>query len=431
MLRGSNVNSSLSKVAQTMASRVLRLLLATVTGVLLARTLQPEGRGTYAIIATAAATAIVMGHFSIEQTQISLWADQARRHCLAVNGLFLGLILGIVTALVGMMLTLLGAMPTTSPLLYLALLAVPFGVMTTNLRGIALLRSEVGVVNRATVAAGLIQCLPLLVLIAIGNVTVASVVVCWTISITVPSLILIRALRLRPLRGGGRLACRQLALGSRYHVGVVAFNLLLTVDILLLHALDSAAAVGIYTVAVTVLELARIPAEAITQVALPQQASSDMNDAAQVTARIIRLSLLLSAAFIGVLAALSPTVIPLLYGQSYAGCVAPLLVLAPGMIALFLTRPVEQYLVRLGRPISMTAIPVGAAAANILLNLALIPRWGVVGAALSSTITYVLMAALEISWFARSAGIPKSALLPRPATMRSALDPYVRSESIS
>nr|WP_203951384.1 polysaccharide biosynthesis C-terminal domain-containing protein [Planotetraspora mira] len=410
---------------------MLRLLLATVTGVLLARTLQPEGRGTYAIIATAAATAIVMGHFSIEQTQISLWADRARRHCLAVNGLLLGLILGTVAALVGMMLTLLGAMPTTSPLLYLALLSVPFGVMTTNLRGIALLRSEVGVVNRATVAAGLIQCLPLLVLIAIGNVTVASVVVCWTISITVPSLILIRALGLRPLRGGGRLAFHQLALGSRYHVGVVAFHLLLTVDILLLHALDSAAAVGIYTVAVTVLELARIPAEAITQVALPQQASSDMNDAAQVTARIIRLSLLLSAAFIGVLAALSPTLIPLLYGQSYAGCVAPLLVLAPGMIALFLMRPVEQYLVRLGRPISMTAIPVGAAAANILLNLVLIPRLGAVGAALSSTITYVLMAALEISWFARSAGIPKSALLPRPATMRSALDPYVRSESIS
>ncbi|GAA4584382.1 flippase [Planotetraspora phitsanulokensis] len=431
MFRSSHVNSSLSKVAQTMASRVLRLLLATVTGLLIARSLQPEGRGTYAIIATTAGMAMVIGHFSVEQTQMSLWEEPKRRHRLSANGLLLGLALGTATALVAMTLTFLGVMPTTSPLLYLALLAVPFGVMTTNLRSIALLRSEVGLANRATVAAALTQCLPLLFLIATGNVTVTSVVVCWTISMAVPSLIFIRALSLRPLRGGGRLACRQLALGSRYHVGVVAFHLLLTVDILLLHALDSATAVGLYTVAVTVLELARIPAEAITQVALPGQAAGTMSDAAEVTARTIRLSLLLSAAFVGMLAALSPTLIPLLYGQAYAGSVAPLLVLAPGMIALFLMRPVEQYLVRLGRPISMTAIPACAVAANVLLNVALIPQWGAVGAALSSTVTYVLMAALEISWFARSAGIPMSALLPHPATMRSALDPQVEPESIS
>lgn len=430
MLRTPELSSSQNKVMQAVASRVIRVLLAAVTGVLIARTLQPEGRGTYAIIATMAGTAIVIGHFSVERTQISLWADEARRYRLAVNSLLLGLILGSLTAIVGMMLALAGVMPTTSPLLYLALLAVPFGAVTTNLRGIALLRSEMGVVNRATVVSALTQCLPLMILTVTGNVTVTSVIVWWTISMTVPSLLFIQKLRFPSLRGEMRLACHQLALGSRYHVGLVAFHLLLTVDVLLLHALDSATAVGLYTVAVTVLDLARIPSEAIAQVALPRQAGGDLSDAAQVTARTIRLGLLLSVAFIGMLAVASPTLIPLLYGQSYAGSVAPLLALAPGMVALFLMRPVEQYLVRLVRPIAMTAITVCGVAANVLLNLVWIPRWGAVGAALASTVTYIAMAALEISWFALSAGIPKSSLLPCLADVRSVLEPLANPKTI-
>jgi O-antigen/teichoic acid export membrane protein len=281
----------------------------------------------------------------------------------------------------------------------------------------------VSAVNRASVAAALVQCLPLIALTAAGDITVTNVVVWWTISMTVSPVMLVTALRPIPLRGDLRLAGRQLALGSRYHIGLVAFHLLMTVDVLLLNTLSSAAAVGIYTVAVTLLELARIPAEAITQVALPKQAGGHMRDAALVTARTFRLSALLSAAFVGVLAAAAPLLVPRLYGQSYAGSVAPLLTLAPGMVALFLMRPVEQYLVRLGRPIVMTAVPVGAVLTNVLLNLALIPRWGAVGAAAASTIAYILMATLEVVWFARSAKIPMSALTPRPADVLSALRP--------
>ncbi|MBB6351301.1 O-antigen/teichoic acid export membrane protein [Nonomuraea muscovyensis] len=410
---------SLRAVSRTVASRTMRLMLATLTGMLIARTLQPEGRGVYAVIATTAGMTMVLGHLSIEKSQIALWAERDRHPGLTSNSMVLGLVLGALAALAALAVTVRGVIPTASPLMAVALIAVPFGVAAINLNGIALLRSRVDIVNRGTLAAALTQCLPLLLLMAVGELTVTSVVVCWTISIIVPFALHMRASRPLPLRWDGGLARRQLAIGGRYHAGRVAFHFLLTLDVLLLNALASTAAVGIYTVAVTVLALTRIPSDAIAQVVLPFQAGEDARDADRVTARTLRLNLILSAGVIGTLAVAAPLLIPLVYGEAFAGSVAPLWALAPGAIALALIRLVEQHLVRLARPIGMTMIAICALGANVALNLLLIPRWGAVGAALASSATYVPMAVLEIAWFARSARIPMRELLPRPADVRS------------
>ncbi|WP_113701584.1 lipopolysaccharide biosynthesis protein [Nonomuraea lactucae] len=417
---------SVRAVAGTVASRTLRLLLATLTGMLIARTLQPEGRGVYAVIATTAGMTMVLGHLSIEKSQIALWTDRARHAGLTSNSLVLGLVLGALAALAGLAVTLCGVIPTQSSLMAVALIAVPFGVAAINLNGIALLRSRVDIVNRGTLAAALIQCVPLLLIMAVSELTVTSVVVCWTISIIVPLVLHLRASRPLPLRCDGPLARRQLGIGGRYHAGRVAFHFLLTLDVLLLNALSSTAAVGIYTVAVTVLALTRIPSDAIAQVVLPRQAGEDARDADRITARTLRLNLVMSAAVIGALAAASPWLIPLVYGESFEGSVLPLWALAPGAVALTLIRLVEQHLVRLARPIGMTAIAVAALAANVLLNLLLVPHWGAVGAALASSATYIPMAALEIAWFARSARIPLRDMLPRLADLRSVSRRLVR-----
>ena len=419
--------SSLATVVQSVASRVAVFALAAVTGVLIAHTLQPAGRGCCASIATRGSRAIVLGDVAVERRQGSLWADDARRPFLTAHALVLGLLLGAVTAATSIALTLLGLMPTRSPLLCLALLAVPFGVATVNLTGIALLRSRVGCVNAGTVTAALVQCVPLMLLTLAGRLTVAAVITCWTVSVTVNFLVLLRGLRPFPSGRDPRLACRQLALGGRFHPGLVAFHLLMNCDVLLVNALDSVSAVGLYTVAVTLLYQTRMPAEVITQLALPRQATGDLRGAGEVTARTLRLNLVVSSVFIGALAAASPVLIPLVYGRSFTGSVAPLLALAPGTVALTLLHPVEQYLVRLARPVTMTSVAAGALGANVALNVALIPVWGATGAGLVSTVTYSLLALLEICGFVRSAGLPPSSLVPRAADVRSVLAPLTRA----
>lgn len=414
-------------VAGVLASRMARLALGAATGVLIARTLQPEGRGVYAVITTAAGTAIFLGHFSLERSQIALWPDASRHRRLITNALVLGMVIGSVAALAALAVVSAGGSAGELFLWAMALLAVPFGTASVNLTNILLLQSRTATVNWSTTVAALTQCVPILALMAAGRVTVASVVVCWAVSTAVPFLFVVRALWPVSLRCEKGLVRHQLSLSGRYHAGHVAFILLLNVDVLLLDAMDSAAAVGLYTVAVTLMGLARIPAEAITQVVLPQQAVSGADEAGQVTARTLRVTFLVSAVLIGMVAAAAPWAVPLVYGQAFAASVVPLLVLAPGAVALTLMRPAEQYLVRLGRPMTMTAICWGSLAVNLLLNLVMIPRWGAAGAALASTVAYTLMAVLEMAWFLRTARVPVSRLVPRLTDLRwGAAPPSVR-----
>ncbi|WP_371784568.1 lipopolysaccharide biosynthesis protein [Streptosporangium subroseum] len=419
MPRVPSMSVTLTGAVQTTASHLLRLTLAALTGVLIARTLQPEGRGVYAMIATTGGIAIVIGSLSIGRSQIALWPDGARHRTLTGNGLLLGLILGVASALVTLAIVIT-FVPLTAPhLLVVALLAVPFGVAAVNLNGIALLRSRIGLANRTVVASALVLNVPVLVLAAIGHLTVTAVVVCWTAAIAVPFWLLLGPLGLRAMRVEAALARRQLALSCRYHVGVVASHLLLSADIFLLSALVSPAEVGLYTVGTAFLTFARVPADAVTQIALPRQAIPDERAARDVTARVLRVNLLISSTLVGTLAIVSPVLIPLLYGAAFARSVAPLLLLAPGVIALSLIRPVEQYLVRLGRPMTMTAIAFGALATNLALNAVLIPRWGARGAALSATVSYTAMLAAEVVWFARAASAGVRELLPQVSDLRS------------
>ncbi|WP_259400819.1 lipopolysaccharide biosynthesis protein [Microbispora sp. H13382] len=425
MTGGGAGNGSLRKLPQTMMSQAAPLVLAAVAGVLLSRCLQPEGRGIYATVTTTAGTALVVGHLSVGRSQMALWPALERHRPLAGNAAILGLLLGAAAAAAAFVLVTVLHVVAAPHLLAVALLAVPFGVAAVNLRGIALLQSRVGLANRATVLPAVALYVPILLLAVTGTATVTAVVALWAVSTILPFVLFFRPLGL-PAAGEVVLARRQVALSGRYHLGTVAVQLLLTVDVLLLNALTTPAEVGLYTVATSFLSLSRVPTDALAQIVLSRQAVPDETAAREITARVVRLTLLLVSAVVCVLACAAPLVVPLLYGHAFAGSVAPLLALAPGMVPWSLQRPVEQYLVRLGRPMTMNAVAAGALALNLALNAVLIPLWGALGAALASTASYSAMAVVETAWFARAAGLGVADLLPRTRDVRwaySALRP--------
>ncbi|MEV4106458.1 polysaccharide biosynthesis C-terminal domain-containing protein [Nonomuraea sp. NPDC049695] len=421
------MTSAAGVVFRTLVTRAIRLGMSMVTGMLIARILQPEGRGVYAVITTVASATIIVGHLSLEKSQLALWSDRSRHRSLTTNGAILGLVAGAVAALGAILLVPMAGWPGDLWLWALALSAVPFGAAAINLNNILMLQSRMDLLNRKTVCCAFVQCLPILALAALGHVTIMNVVICWAAAVSLPFFLAARALRPISLRWDSDLVRRQLGLSSRYHVGWVAMYLIVnTVDVVLLNAMDSAATVGIYAVAVTLITLTRIPGETISQVVLPEQAASDVDDAKHLTARALRLNLLVSSVVVaGFAGGVSPWLVPLVYGQSFVGSVAPLIALAPGTIALMMVRPLEQHLVRLDRPMTMTMVSITALIANILLNLAMIPLWGAVGAALASTVTYILMAVLQASRFIRSTGLTVRELIPGAADLRSLLRPFI------
>jgi O-antigen/teichoic acid export membrane protein len=410
----------ISQTTRSVAIRLVLVALGGATGIIIARALHPEGRGAYAIVVAIATAAMALGHLSLDQASVGLWPGHGE--ALTANAVVLGPLLGIGAAAAAAGLAAAGALGpqvTRDPaVLALGLLAVP--LMTTGLYlGSALmLAGRIRVVDRSQLLSGIVQCGALLAVAAAGRISVAWVVGLWTLAMAAPLALLLPAARPRIRRFDAGLAGRSLSLGARYHPGAVAQYLTQRLDVILLAALASPHAVGLYTVAVTFAELARIPTEALARASLSRQAVADLRVVAAATVKATRMSTALAAVSVAALCLVAPVLLPAGYGAEFAGAVPALFALAPGLFALGAARQVNAYLVRLHRPLTMSASPAVALALNVVAILLLVPRLGIVGCALASSVSYTLIAAIQVARFCRASGTPVGRLLPAPPRLR-------------
>jgi O-antigen/teichoic acid export membrane protein len=410
----SPAGSALRQAGRTLMVRCTVVALSAVTAVVIARTLGPDGRGAYAIVVTLATTALALGHLSVDQAHATRWP--AGRGSIMANSALLGPLLGLLTtaAALGFLGTGFVGLPGPGQrdLVVLALFAVPVSMTVMYLSNVLILDGRVGVVDLSALVGNVLQCGALLATAALGWLSVDWVVWIWAVSAAAPLIPLLIAVRPRWHHVDLRLAGRDIWLGARYHGGSAALYLTYRVDVLILASLASTGEVGLYTLAVTLAELIRTPTDAYARASLAAQMGGDLAQAAAVTIRATRISVLLAAGCVTALCLAAPVVIPVTYGPRFSASVPALLALAPGFLALGIGRPVGAYLVRLNRPLTMSSLSVVALVVNVGVNLWAIPRWGIVGCSLSSSVSYTLIAAVHIGRFSRATGTPLRALLP-------------------
>lgn len=400
-------------------------MLAVLTSVVIARSLQPVGRGVYSMAVTIATTATVLGHLSVEQAQSALWTDPERRETLAGNSVPLALVLGTVAGLVGT-----ACVATLGPdvlhlsglsIVAMACLGVPLGVAINYANNIALLQGRSRVVSRAALARSLLQCAALLALTAAVGLTPLSAVFVWVAAEAVQLLVFIAMGSTAMRRPNLRLVRTTVVTGARYHLGPASVFLLLYADVFLLGAFTGAREVGVYTLAVTLAGYSRLLSDVLSQLMLNRQFASSAAESADVTVRLTRLAVLLALASTLVLTLSAPVLVSAVYGEAYAGAAPLVALLAPGMMVLGASRLPSTYLLRLRRARLVVMPSLIVLAVNIALNLLLIPVWGAAGSAIASSLGYALLAAVQTRLFARETGIGVRNLLPRSADVRALL----------
>jgi O-antigen/teichoic acid export membrane protein len=225
-----------------------------------------------------------------------------------------------------------------------------------------------------------------------------------------------RLLRRGFLAGAGRpsLACaRTIArYGIRAQVGSIVLLLNARLDFALVGALAGPGPLGIYAVASRYAELLRLPALALNYVLYPAYARRQA--AAESDARAaLRRTAWLPAAGAVPLAVLAPVVLPVFYGPAFREAVVPALILLVGMAGGGVTGVVTAYLSASGRP-GMTSAALGAGlVVTLLLDVLLIPPYGVVGAAVASTTAYLSTAVVLMALFR---AVTRSGPRPRTST---------------
>lgn len=185
-----------------------------------------------------------------------------------------------------------------------------------------------------------------------------------------------------------------LGLGVRGQFGNVAMLLNYRLDVFVLNYFLNPAEVGLYALGVVISEsLWQIPSAA--SVALfPRSARARDRDANYFTCFVTRQVLLLAVVLGVAMALASPVVVPLIFGARFASSVAVIWWILPGTVALAAGKVMAADITARGKPGYNSIISIAVGILTIMLDLLLIPRMGIRGAALASSISYLVQGAL-------------------------------------
>jgi O-antigen/teichoic acid export membrane protein len=184
--------------------------------------------------------------------------------------------------------------------------------------------------------------------------------------------------------------------------------LLYSVDVLMLGAMDNMVSSGLYNVASKLAILVIFVMNASQIVAGPMMAAAYANGRYGELQRIVRLLTLLSllsGAPIAMLLALASPWVLHAFGPGFPQAADALFVLLAMQCVNVATGPVGLLLAMTGRQSVLAWLLFGGVLLNVLLNLALIPRFGLMGAAWSSFIAHTAWNIAGVVHIRRTLGI--------------------------
>jgi O-antigen/teichoic acid export membrane protein len=206
------------------------------------------------------------------------------------------------------------------------------------------------------------------------------------------------------------IATEAVAFGLKGHVGRIANMLNWRLDTLILSTLTSVEIVGYYAVASQVAELFRPLSMSLTYVLRPLMASLSVAEARLRSMLLYRRVFALNLAFVVVMAFIGGRAIVLLFGDEFTAAVPAFQILLIGLAAHGANGVLTGYNVGIGRPEFNTYTALAGLVVTVAGDLLLIPPYGVIGAAIASSVAYTVKALTLTTLFLWNCGATFSQL---------------------
>jgi O-antigen/teichoic acid export membrane protein len=238
-----------------------------------------------------------------------------------------------------------------------------------------------------------------------------------------------RDVSVRPILNPGLLK-ESVSFGFRAYLGnaVQFFNYRL--DMFVVNYFVGVANVGLYSVAVAGAELLWYIPQAVALILFPRTAATGAEKAKLFTPKVCRSTFLITLIAALGLSAISKPLIILIYEEAYAPSVIPLWLLMPGVVALSISKILcgdlaGRGLLQYGAYSSAISL-----VATVVCDLLLIPRWGIVGAAMASSISYCSATILVLFFYIRISGNSLTdVLIPKKSDLLTYLNSYSKVSS--
>lgn len=409
-------------MAWTVAGSALTLFLNLFTGILNARLLQPVGRGQVEAVAGWMRLAPILLHAGAPE---GLAFEQARTkrpsatlNLIAIVTLF---VLGSLTLLVTQLLIPYAFDAQADDLVQLArvLMIATYAVLGAYLVRALFIGANYFVGQTLLmVAEPVFYAAVALVLWLVDAYSVRNVLLAQAGSFAVVAVLGGAVLLfLGGLRKPSREEVRSVfGYGLRGHLGTLGMLGNTRLDLLLLPAVVAASQIGLYAVAVSVGSMMVLLFGQLGRVVFTTSVGSDALSQARLVERSLRLVLTASGLAAIATGALAPVVIPWVYGDAFVGAVTPLRLLLPGVVLWTAGTVLEAGLQGAGRPGRSSLSQLAGLAVTVVGLWWTLPRWGISGAAITSTLAYGTVFAMRL-WYLRSAIAVSMANLLSPSSV--------------
>lgn len=409
-------------------TRFIWTAMGLASGVALARYLGPENRGILAVvIQLIPSTILTLVKLGVSQATVYyVNRKEASVDQVASNSVILAFALGGVSAAIVWLLR--GEMATTvlkdvpDWALAIALIRVPMLLLDNYLYGVLQATGQFGVYNTRLLVSEVLKLALVAIFVMYFNLGLHAAVWIFT-GVSLFNMGWLMVTMSRTVRFAfaidRRLLSRMLSFGVRSYVQVVIAYLLLRIDAYMVQAILGPEQTAFYSLGVHLTETVLEVPQAIGLVLYPRLAALGDEDIYRLTAQTCRRTLLLTVpAAIG-LALIGPWLITVLYSEAFAPAGAPLPWLGVGIVAMAIFVIITRSFTARSKQVVNTAAGMLALAVNIALNVYLIPRYGIVGAAVATAIAYSGACLLLIGFFSAQSGIGWSqVLLPRGSDLR-------------
>jgi O-antigen/teichoic acid export membrane protein len=194
--------------------------------------------------------------------------------------------------------------------------------------------------------------------------------------------------------------------GFGFTLALVIIQLNYRIDIIILQYISGMQEVGYYSIGVSIAEnLWLLPTAVGIVINSITANSTDLSGLTNEISKLIRITFMVVFLFSIAIFIFIPYVLPWFYGEQFNNSVMIVKVILPGVLIFVLVRILSSYFAGIGKPSIITYIFAPALLLNIALNFILIPKYGGIGAAIATNISYSLGALALLVVYCKYSGI--------------------------
>ncbi|NHN29397.1 flippase [Paenibacillus sp. S3N08] len=416
--RGSGENKAfLHNSFLTVARQLSGIAIGFATAVVTARYLGTDGQGIFSLAILLPTMLMLFLNFGIEvSTVYYIGRKEESLGTIYKTNVMAALVLSVVSLLVGTVIIWLaseaffGATPIS--LLFLCLSMLPVLFLNIFLQSIFQGKQDfkrlTGVIFLSQSLTLLLMCL-LVIVLDLGIMGALISTVSGHVTTLLITWYLLRSsygLRLKGSHISVAYLKKSMVYGIQNHLSNIATFLNYRADLMMIALFVNSAAVGIYAISVSVAEQLWFLSRAVSMVLFPKISSLNSEDERnRLTSVVGRCVLALSIVGGLIFYFMSGWFINLMFGADYAVGALALQLLLPGIILGSLERIIANDLSGRGKPGIVMKVSFITVSCNLLLNLLLVPRFGMIGASIATSTTYTISSIIYVVIFKRLTGV--------------------------